>query len=67
MVATSGIVTARKTNGFFIQSPDVHGWRPADIGRHLRFHEHRAGSDADAGTMVSVTGRVIEFVPAADR
>lgn len=67
LVTTSGIVTARKSNGIFIQTP-----AGADDGDSrtsegvLVFTSTVPSATLTAGTLVRVTGRVIEFVPAVD-
>ena len=67
IVVTSGIVTARKTNGVFIQSPDdaTDGDVRTSEGIFV-FTSTAPAPTLTAGTLVSVTGRVIEFIPAAD-
>lgn len=67
VVATTGVVTGRKSNGVFIQSPDG-----ATDGNHLTseglfvFTGTTPAATLTPGTLVGVTGRVLEFVPAAD-
>src|SRR3712207_3789782 len=66
-VSTTGIVTARKTNGIFIQTPDNASDGDVRTSEAIFVFTSTAPSAAlTAGTMVAVTGRVIEFVPAAD-
>lgn len=67
LIATSGIVTARKTNGIFIQTADnaVDGDPRTSQGVFV-FTSTAPAATLTPGTLVSVTGRVIEFVPAAD-
>jgi predicted extracellular nuclease len=67
IVNTSGVVTGRKTNGFFMQSPDgATDGDPRTSEAIFVFTSTAPPATIVAGTMVSVTGRVIEFVPAAD-
>ncbi len=67
LVVTSGVITGRKTNGFFIQSPDGSTDDDPRTSEGLFIFTSAApAATLTAGTMVSVTGRVIEFVPAAD-
>jgi predicted extracellular nuclease len=67
LVSTTGIVTARKTNGFFIQSPDdATDGDPRTSEGVFVFTTTAPGATITPGTMVSVSGRVVEFVPAAD-
>jgi uncharacterized protein len=67
LVVTSGVITGRKTNGFFIQSPDgsTDGDPRTSEGLFI-FTSTAPAATLTVGTLVSVTGRVIEFVPAAD-
>jgi predicted extracellular nuclease len=67
LVVTSGVITGRKTNGVFIQSPD--GSTDADPRTSeglFIFTGTAPAATLTVGTMVSVTGRVIEFVPPGD-
>jgi len=67
IVVTSGVVTARKSNGLFLQSPD--GAADADPRTSeglFVFTGSGPAANLTPGTLVQVTGRVIEFVPAAD-
>ena len=66
-VVTSGIVTARKNNGFFMQTPD--GEDDGDEGTSeglFVFTLGAPGDDAAVGNLVRVQGTVLEYVPAAD-
>jgi predicted extracellular nuclease len=67
LVVTSGIVTARKTNGFFIQSTvnATDGDERTSEGLFV-FTGTAPAATVTPGTMTTVTGRVIEFIPAAD-
>lgn len=64
---TSGIVTARLKNGFFIQSPDdkTDGNPNTSEGLFI-FTRVEAPADAAIGNFVSVTGTVSEYSPGAD-
>ena len=67
VVTTRAIITARKTNGIFIQMPDDAIDRdPATSEGIFVFTGTAPAANLTPGTLVSVTGRVIEFVPAAD-
>ncbi len=67
VVGTTGIVTGRKSNGFFLQSPDdaVDGDANTSEGIFV-FTGAAPAANVTPGTHVSVTGRVVEFVPPAD-
>jgi hypothetical protein len=67
IVATTGIVTGRKSNGFFLQTPDdaADGDSRSSEGLFV-FTAAAPPAALTPGTLVSVTGRVIEFVPPAD-
>jgi len=66
-VETTGIVTARRFNGFYIQSrsEDDDG-DPATSEGILVFTSARPANDIQPGAMVRVTGTVAEFAPATD-
>lgn len=67
MVTTAGVVTARKTNGFFIQAPDGAGDGLATTSDALFvFTSSAPPATVTVGALVEVTGRVLEFVPSAD-
>ena len=67
IVTTTGVVTGRKTNGFYIQSTDsATDGDPRTSEGLFVFTSTAPPANIAAGTMVSVTGRVLEFVPAAD-
>jgi uncharacterized protein len=67
VVITTGVVTGRKSNGFFIQSADGAGdGRDASSDGLFVFTSSAPPAAASPGTFVAVTGRVIEFVPNAD-
>jgi len=66
-VTTHGIVTARKTNGFFIQAPDAEAdTDPATSEGIFVFTGGTPPTDAAIGNDVSVTGTIQEFVPSQD-
>jgi predicted extracellular nuclease len=67
IVSTSGIVTARKSNGFFLQAPE--GEYDADPNTSegiFVFTSSSPSALAQVGNRVSVVGTVQEFIPAAD-
>ncbi len=67
LVTTSGVVTARKSNGLFIQTPDGgDDGRAATSEGLFVFTGATPAATLAPGTLVTVSGRVIEFVPAAD-
>lgn len=67
VVTTGGIVTARKSNGFFIQAPDdAVDADPRSSEGIFVFTGAVPAANLTPGTLVSVTGRVIEFIPAGD-
>lgn len=68
VVSTTGIVTARKSNGFFIQTPDggVDSDSNTSEGIFVFTSSSPSTSLVQAGNLVSVTGTVVEFVPSAD-
>lgn len=64
---TGGVVTGRKSNGLFIQTPEgaADGQAATSEGLFV-FTGAAPPANLTPGTLVTVTGRVIEFVPAAD-
>ncbi len=67
VVATSGVITGRKSNGFFIQSPAGAGdGNPVTSDGLFVFTSAAPAATLTPGTLVLVTGRVLEFIPAAD-
>jgi len=67
VVTTRAVVTARKSNGIFIQTPDDAVDRdPGSSEGIFVFTGTVPAANLTPGTLVSVTGRVIEFVPAAE-
>src|SRR5690606_32669454 len=66
-VATSGIVTARKNNGFFLQTPDGEDdGNPATAKGIFVFTSSTPPDAAAVGNRVLVQGTVDEYIPAAD-
>lgn len=66
-VATTGIVTGRKNNGFFIQTPDGEDdGSPATSEGLFVFTSSPPSADVAVGNQVLVQGTVTEYVPAAD-
>jgi predicted extracellular nuclease len=66
-VITRGVVTARKTNGFFIQTPDSEvDADPATSEGLFVFTSSAPPATATVGNLVKVTGNVVEFRPSAD-
>ena len=66
-VATSGIVTARKNNGFFLQTPDGEDdGNPATSEGIFVFTASAPPDEALVGHRVLVQGTVAEFIPPAD-
>ena len=66
-VATTGIVTGRKNNGFFIQTPDGEDdGDPATSEGVFVFTGAAPPAAAAVGNRVLVQGTVDEYIPAAD-
>jgi uncharacterized repeat protein (TIGR01451 family) len=66
-VTTRGIVTGRKTNGFFLQTPDAEvDADPATSQGIFVFTAGAPPAAAAVGALVQVSGTVVEFVPATD-
>ena len=66
-IATTGIVTARKNNGFFLQTPDGEDdGNPATSEGVFVFTSTAPPAAAAVGNRVLVQGTVDEFIPAAD-
>jgi predicted extracellular nuclease len=66
-VATRGIVTGRKSNGFFLQTPDAAA--DADAATSEGVFVYTGGTPpttAQIGNEVIVQGTVVEFLPPAD-
>jgi len=67
VVTMRAIVTARKSNGFFVQTPDgAADADPRSSEGIFVFTGAVPAANLSPGTFVSVTGRVIEFIPAGD-
>lgn len=67
LVTTTGIVTGRKSNGFFLQGSDAEADAdPATSEGVFVFVGAAPPAAAAVGNRVRVTGTVIEFVPGAD-
>lgn len=67
VVATSGIVTARRSAGFFLQAPDTEGDGDPATSEGVYVYTGSAPPEAAAiGNRVRVQGTVIEYVPTAD-
>lgn len=64
-VLTRGIVTARKSNGFFLQSPGADGDPDTSEGVFV-FTSAAPPVEATVGNDLTVKGTVSEFVPSAD-
>ena len=66
-VSVTGIVTARRRNGFYIQTPDAEAdTDPATSEGVFVFTSSAPPAEAAAGNRVTVAGTVTEFRPAAD-
>jgi uncharacterized protein len=65
-VATRGIVTAVKFNGFFVQTPDAQADTDPATSEGLFVFTGGTPSGLNAGDAVKVTGTVQEFVPSGD-
>jgi predicted extracellular nuclease len=67
LVATTGIVTGRKNNGFFLQTPDAEADAdPATSQGIFVFTSAAPPAAVAVGNRVRVSGTVIEFVPSTD-
>ena len=67
IVSTSGIVTARRNNGFFIQTPDNDTDNDPFTSDGLYiFTSSTPAANVVVGSKVQVRGTVIEYVPTAD-
>ena len=66
-VTTRGIVTGRKSNGYYIQEPDASvDADPATSEGIFVFTSSAPPAAAAVGNSVEVTATVVEFVPTAD-
>ena len=67
VVSTRGIVTARKFNGLFVQTPDGEDDHdPSTSDAVFVFTGSTPPADARPGSMVELTGTVDEFRPSTD-
>ncbi|MDZ4793675.1 MAG: lamin tail domain-containing protein [Bacteroidota bacterium] len=65
--STSGIVTGRRSNGFFMQTPDVDvDANPATSEGIFVFTSSAPPAAAAVGNKVCVTGTITEFIPGTD-
>jgi hypothetical protein len=66
-VTVEGLVTALRSNGFFLQAPDAEADAdPATSEGIFVFTSSAPPAAATVGSRVSVSGTVVEFVPGAD-
>ncbi|HSB09210.1 MAG TPA: Ig-like domain-containing protein [Blastocatellia bacterium] len=66
-LSTTGIVTGRKSNGFFIQEPDADADAdPTTSEGIFVFTSSAPPASATIGNLVKVAGTVQEFIPSAD-
>ena len=67
VVTTRAVVTGRKSNGFFVQTPDDDvDADPRSSEGIFVFTGAAPAANLTPGTFVAVTGLVIEFIPAGD-
>ena len=67
VVTTEGVVTGRKSNGFFIQASDADADAdPATSEGVYVFTSSAPTAAATVGNRVRVSGTVVEFIPSAD-
>ncbi len=67
-VSTTGVVTLRKTNGFFLQAPETEADAEPETSEGLFVYTAaRPPEVAAAGNYVRVSGTVAEFRPASDQ
>ena len=66
-VTTSGIVTALRSNGFFLQTPDADADADPNTSEGIFvFTSSAPPAGAAIGNSVNVSGTVSEFIPASD-
>ena len=65
-VTTSGIVTALKSNGFFLQMPAPGDGDPNTSDGVFVFTSSAPTAAAAVGNSVCITGKVAEFIPSSD-
>jgi predicted extracellular nuclease len=67
VVATSGIVTGRRSAGFFMQTPDAEADSDPATSEGIYVYTGSAPpADAAVGSRVTVQGTVAEYVPSTD-
>ncbi len=67
IVATSGIVTARRSAGFFLQAPDAQADADTQSSEGIYVYTGSAPpAEAAVGNAVRVQASVLEYVPSAD-
>lgn len=67
VVSTTGVVTARRTNGFYLQAPDSEADAdPVTSEGVFVFTSSAPPPSAAVGNRVRVTGTVLEYRPSAD-
>lgn len=67
IVATSGIVTARRSAGFFLQAPDAQADADPQTSEGIYVYTGSAPpAEAAVGNAVRVQATVLEYVPTAD-
>lgn len=65
-VKTSGVVTARRRDGFFLQTPDDKVDKDPKTSEGIYvFTKNAPSEDAAIGSLISITGQVQEFRPRA--
>lgn len=65
-VRISGVVTARRRDGFFLQTPDDKADKDPNTSEGIYvFTKNAPSEDAAIGSLVSITGQVQEFRPRA--
>src|SRR5207237_10661924 len=66
-VTTTGIVTAQRSNGFFLQTPDAMADADPNTSEGIFvFTSSAPPASAAIGNSVNVTGTVAEFIPVSD-
>jgi len=66
-VTTTGVVTGVKSNGFFIQAPDLEADAdPSTSEGIFVFTSSTPPASASVGNLVQVSARVQEFIPSSD-
>jgi predicted extracellular nuclease len=67
VVTTRGVVTGVRTAGYFIQTPDDQASQDMTSSRGIYVYTGAApAANIVPGTLVAVTGTVLEYVPSAD-